>query len=85
MSIIGIDIGVVGAIAVLSSEGELLKVEDMPLLRAGPKTRATVSAPLLAEIVRAAGASHAFVEHVGARRLARARSARLRSAGPARG
>jgi crossover junction endodeoxyribonuclease RuvC len=67
MSVIGIDIGVVGAVAVLSSEGELLKVEDMPVLRTGPMNRATVSAPLLAEIIRAAGATHAFVEYVGAR------------------
>jgi crossover junction endodeoxyribonuclease RuvC len=52
---------------VLSAEGELLAIEDMPVLHTGSKNRATVNAPLLAEIIRTSQASHAFVEFVAAR------------------
>jgi hypothetical protein len=37
----------------------------MPVLRDGPKNRATVNPPLLAEIVYRWHATEAFIEHVG--------------------
>jgi crossover junction endodeoxyribonuclease RuvC len=67
MTILGIDIGATGAIAILSDLGDLLDVQDMPCLRDGPKHRRTVNAPLLAEIVYRSHASRAFVERVGPR------------------
>jgi hypothetical protein len=66
-NIIGIDIGSKGALALLSPAGELLEIEDMPILRDGPKSRPNVNAPLLAEIVYRWHATQAFVEYVGAR------------------
>jgi len=65
--ILGIDIGAQGALALLSPEGSLLEIADMPILRDGPKNRANVNAPLLAEIVYRWHATRAFVEYVGAR------------------
>jgi hypothetical protein len=65
--IVGIDIGVAGALALLTPDGDLLEVADMPTLCDGPKNRATVNGPLLAEIVRRWQATEAFVEHVSAR------------------
>jgi len=35
--IVGIDIGAAGALALVSPEGELVEVADMPILRDGPK------------------------------------------------
>jgi crossover junction endodeoxyribonuclease RuvC len=66
-NVIGVDIGARGALALLSSTGELLDVADMPILRDGPANRPNVNAPLLANIVRRWQASQAFVEYVGAR------------------
>jgi hypothetical protein len=67
MSILGVDIGATGAIALLSDRGELIDVFDMPTLHDGPKHRRTVNAPLLAEIIYKSHASRAFVERVGPR------------------
>ena len=39
--IAGIDFGVVGAVALLTEAGELLGVEDMPVLADGPAGRRT--------------------------------------------
>jgi crossover junction endodeoxyribonuclease RuvC len=64
---IGIDVGVVGAIALVNGEGELLAVYDMPVLNDGPAKRRSVNAPLLADIVAKSHAATAFVEFVGAR------------------
>jgi hypothetical protein len=36
MAVLGVDIGVTGAIALLSDAGELLEVIDMPTLADGP-------------------------------------------------
>jgi crossover junction endodeoxyribonuclease RuvC len=69
MTILGIDIGVKGAIAALSEQGELIDVWDMPCLFDGPKNRRTVNAPLLAEIIYKSHASRGFVERVGPRPL----------------
>jgi crossover junction endodeoxyribonuclease RuvC len=66
-NIIGIDIGSQGALALLSPDGALLEIADMPILRDGPKSRPNVNAPLLAEIVYRWQAKQAFVEYVGAR------------------
>jgi crossover junction endodeoxyribonuclease RuvC len=66
-NIIGVDIGSKGALALLSPDGALLDIADMPILRDGPANRANVNAPLLAEIVYRWHATKAFVEYVGAR------------------
>ena len=65
--VLGIDIGSQGAVALLTSTGELLEIADMPVLRDGPKGRPNVSAALLADIVANMKASTAYVEYVGAR------------------
>jgi hypothetical protein len=65
--IIGIDIGTAGALALLSPDGELVEVADMPCLRDGPKGRPNVNGPLLAELVYRRQAKQAFVEMVNAR------------------
>jgi hypothetical protein len=65
--IIGIDIGSKGALALLSPTGDLLEIEDMPILRDGPANRPNVNAPLLASIVYRWQATTAFVELVSAR------------------
>ena len=66
-NIIGVDLGSKGALALLSPDGALLEIEDMPILRDGPANRPNVNAPLLAAIVYRWQASQAFVEYVGAR------------------
>ncbi len=67
MTVISIDIGVEGAIAVLSPDGDLLTAHDMPVLHDGPAGRRAINAPLLAEIIAKSHATIAFVEFVGAR------------------
>jgi crossover junction endodeoxyribonuclease RuvC len=66
-NVLGIDIGVRGALALLSPDGDLLEVADMPVLDDGPKGRPAVNPPLLAELIHKWHAGHAFVELVGAR------------------
>jgi hypothetical protein len=66
-TVLGIDIGVGGALAILE-DGELVDAVDMPVLCDGPAKRRSISAPLLAEIVAKSHATDAFVEHVGPRR-----------------
>jgi crossover junction endodeoxyribonuclease RuvC len=65
--ILGVDIGVRGALALLSDDGQLVDVWDMPCLHEGAKNRRTINAPLLAEIVYKSHANRAFVERVGPR------------------
>lgn len=68
MRIVGIDIGKSGAAALIDSEtGELLAVEDLPVLQDGPKGRPAINAPLLAATLGRWGADQAFIEFVGAR------------------
>ena len=67
VTILGVDIGAGGALAVLTDAGELVDVFDMPCLRDGPAKRRTINAPLLAEIVYKSHADRAFVERVGPR------------------
>jgi crossover junction endodeoxyribonuclease RuvC len=66
-AVLGIDIGIRGAVALINRSGELLAIEDMPCLNDGPAGRRNVNAALLAEIVFKAHAALAFVEHVSAR------------------
>jgi crossover junction endodeoxyribonuclease RuvC len=67
-AVIGIDIGAGGACALLGTDKVvLLDVQDMPVLRDGPKSRPTVNAALLAALVRRWGPTHAYVEFVGPR------------------
>ncbi|MGD0187799.1 MAG: hypothetical protein ABSC25_21485 [Roseiarcus sp.] len=65
--VLGIDIGVVGALALLDASGELREVFDMPCLADGPAGRRNVNAALLAEIVAKSHATRAFVEFVSSR------------------
>jgi hypothetical protein len=65
--ILGIDVGAAGALALITPGGELIDSADMPVLRDGPKNRAAVNAPLLAELVYRWHATEAIVEHVSAR------------------
>ena len=66
MVVLGIDLGVNGAVAVLEDD-KLITVHDMPTLKDGPVARRTVNAPLLAEIIATSHAVKAYVEHVGVR------------------
>ena len=65
--ILGIDIGLKGAIALVEESGELIAIHDMPCLADGPKGRSAINAPLLADILGKTHAVHAYVEHVGPR------------------
>lgn len=66
-TVLGVDIGVSGAIALVREDGDLIDVWEMPCLRDGPKNRRTINAPLLAELVYHSHAARAFVEAVGPR------------------
>ncbi len=65
--IIGIDIGAGGALALLTPDGDLIEVADMPILRDGPKNRPAVNAPLLADMLWKWHATEPFIEYVGSR------------------
>jgi crossover junction endodeoxyribonuclease RuvC len=65
-TVLGIDIGVGGALAILE-DGELVDAVDMPVLCDGPAKRRSISAPLLAELIARSHATLAFIEYVGAR------------------
>ena len=65
--VIGIDPGLAGALALLTSDGVLLDLDDMPVLADGAAGRRAINAPLLAARVRAWGAGQAFCELVGPR------------------
>ena len=68
MLVLGIDVGSQGAIALIEADtGELVAVHDMPVLQDGPKGRAAVNPPLLAELVYKLQPSCAYVEAVNAR------------------
>lgn len=62
--ILGVDVGVSGAIAFLSTGGDLLAVEDMPVdvVAVGKGKRSRVAIPRLLAILRGASGAHAFVE-----------------------
>jgi hypothetical protein len=65
--VLGVDIGVRGALAIVTRSGDLVDVADMPILHDGPAGRPTVNAPLLAAIVARWSPSLAYIEFVGAR------------------
>lgn len=65
--ILGIDIGAAGAVALVTIDMVLLDVEDLPILRDGPKGRPSVNGALLAALVRRWAPSAAYVEMVGPR------------------
>lgn len=65
--ILGIDPGLAGALAVLTPQGHLVEVHDMPILADGAKGRNAVNAPLLAAIVFRSHTAAAFMELVGPR------------------
>jgi hypothetical protein len=52
--VLGIDIGLASAIALIAESGELIEIHDMPTLEDGPRNRATINAPLLAAMSRRA-------------------------------
>jgi crossover junction endodeoxyribonuclease RuvC len=66
-AVIGVDVGVHGALALVSRDGELLALTDMPVLHDGPAGRAAVNAVLLSDVIARWFARSAFVEFVGAR------------------
>ena len=67
--ILGIDVGISGAIAVLTSDGKLVNVFDIPVLHDGPAGRRSINAVLLAFHLREIGKeiTIAYVESVGPR------------------
>jgi len=65
--ILGIDPGLGGAMALLTSEGILVDVADMPVLADGAAGRRTLNGALLAAQVRAWKPTRAFCELVGPR------------------
>jgi crossover junction endodeoxyribonuclease RuvC len=64
--VLGIDPGAQGAIAVLTSSGELIEVYDMPWTQE-PNGRKITNAPLLAEIIAKSQAGRIFCEFVASR------------------
>ena len=66
-SILAVDIGRTGALALLSPAGDLLAIEDMPCVADGPAYRLAPNGALLATIVRRWSPTEAVVEHVAAR------------------
>jgi len=70
-SIIGIDPGLTGALAVLSQEGKIISIDDAPtiVVKTGKKNRTLlVEADMIALLERtlARGAVHAYIENVHA-------------------
>ena len=67
MIVLGIDIGVTGAVAALDDQTDDFAVHDMPCLLDGPAGRRRINAPLLADIIAQSHAIRAYVELVGPR------------------
>ena len=65
--VLAVDIGTHGAAALLDEAGDLLAVEDLPILDSGPACRPEISAHLFAGIVRRWAPSRAWVEWIGPR------------------
>jgi crossover junction endodeoxyribonuclease RuvC len=65
--VIGIDPGVSGALAIVTRDGQLVEVADMPTLADRPAGRRSVSAPLLAELLARWHAIEVVCEFVSAR------------------
>jgi crossover junction endodeoxyribonuclease RuvC len=65
--VVGIDPGIAGALALVSRAGDLIEVADMPILRDGSAGRASVNAPLLADLLAQWHAQEIICEFVAAR------------------
>jgi hypothetical protein len=65
--IVGIDIGINGAIALLGAPGELIAVEDLPALLDGLRGRLAVNGALLALLIRRWAPAIAHIEFVASR------------------
>ena len=65
--VVGIDPGIAGALALVSRAGDLIEVADMPILRDGSAGRASVNAPLLADLLVQWHAQEIICEFVAAR------------------
>ena len=65
--VLGVDIGLKGALALLEETGELVDVFDMPWLADGPARRPAINPALLAAIIRPAQPAQSFVELVTSR------------------
>jgi hypothetical protein len=66
-NVIGIDPGISGALALVSRDGDLIEVADMPVLRDGSGGRAAVNAPLLADLLARWHAREGVCEFASAR------------------
>lgn len=66
-TILGIDPGLDGAVAVLTEAGELVAIHDMPTLLDGAKGRRAVNPALFASIVYSTQANRAICELIGPR------------------
>jgi crossover junction endodeoxyribonuclease RuvC len=66
-TLIGIDPGNSGALALLTLDGAILDIEDMPTIADGVKGRATINAPLLARLLERWRPIAAYVELIGPR------------------
>ena len=66
--IIGIDVGLQGAVAILADSGALIDVQDMPCLNDGPAKRRSVNAALLSKLMAKSHATEVYVDLVGPRR-----------------
>jgi hypothetical protein len=66
-TVLGCDLGIIGAIAAVDDSAELTDVVDMPTLTDGPAGRRTINAPLLASIMSRWRARIAYLEYVAAR------------------
>jgi crossover junction endodeoxyribonuclease RuvC len=65
--IIGIDVGLQGAVAILADSGALIDVQDMPCLNDGPAKRRSVKAALPSQLIAESHATEAYVELVDPR------------------
>jgi crossover junction endodeoxyribonuclease RuvC len=65
--VVGIDPGIAGALALVSRAGDLIEVADMPILRDGSAGRASVNAPLRADLLAQWHAQEIICEFVAAR------------------
>lgn len=65
--VLAVDIGTHGAAALLDEDGNLLAVEDLPILDSGPACRPEISPHLFAAIIRRWSPSRAWVEWIGPR------------------
>jgi len=48
---LGVDIGAQGAVAIITADGRLAEIHDMPVLRDGPANRRAVNGPLLSGFI----------------------------------